>query len=161
MYFPELLAPLLRSLLHLTSPPFVSEVSSERRPTRIVISYKIRSLSKETPFWAAFGLWFSFEPVLVRNAAASSTNNDTDHDDAKGIEKDAGDGDAVAMWSRLGSGGDDELFIFIARRRPESLTWNVPLDDAELLAGVEARGDQSRKSDDTFETLLLMALSFE
>ncbi|THU75270.1 hypothetical protein K435DRAFT_881209, partial [Dendrothele bispora CBS 962.96] len=33
---------------------------------QIIISYKIRSLSKETPFWSAFGLWFSFEPVLVR-----------------------------------------------------------------------------------------------
>ncbi|VDC07859.1 unnamed protein product [Peniophora sp. CBMAI 1063] len=60
VYFPELLAPLLRSLLELTS--------SSPSPL-ITISYKIRSLAKETAFWNAFGLWFTFEPVFVRGEA--------------------------------------------------------------------------------------------
>ncbi|KAG1750074.1 hypothetical protein EDB19DRAFT_1677772 [Suillus lakei] len=115
VYFPELLAPLLRTLLHLTSPPSVSIFESQ---PRVIMSYKIRSLSKETPFWLAFGLWFSFEP-----------------------------------WQRFGSdvGEDGDLaFIFVARRRPESLSWIIPSEDIDLLGG--------KKSDETFETLLLMGL---
>ncbi|KZS92456.1 hypothetical protein SISNIDRAFT_412873 [Sistotremastrum niveocremeum HHB9708] len=60
VYFPQLLAPLLRSLLHLTSSPFNPEA-------QVIIAYKIRSLEKENAFWCAFGRWFSFEPVLVRS----------------------------------------------------------------------------------------------
>ncbi|KAH9041670.1 hypothetical protein EDB85DRAFT_1842180, partial [Lactarius pseudohatsudake] len=47
--------PLLRTLLHLTAAD-----------PRVVISYKIRSLTKEMAFWSAFGLWFTFAPVLMR-----------------------------------------------------------------------------------------------
>ncbi|KAJ7285157.1 putative methyltransferase-domain-containing protein, partial [Mycena rebaudengoi] len=82
VYFPELLAPLLRSLIQLSSPPFAT-------PTKevvVVISYKVRSLSKETPFWAAFGLWFHFAPVLVKMANAP--------------------------WHRFGATHEDETFIF-------------------------------------------------
>lgn len=136
VYFPELLAPLLRTLLHLTSPPSVSVF--ELQP-RVIISYKIRSLSKETPFWSAFGLWFSFEPVVVRGVGANS----------------------LSEWQRFGSdiGGDGDLaFIFVARRRPESLSWTIPSEDVDLLGGVGARGTYNKKSDETFETLLLMDL---
>lgn len=138
VYFPELLAPLLRTLLHLTSPPSISIF--ELQP-RVIISYKIRSLSKETPFWSAFGLWFSFEPVIARRIDANS----------------------LSEWQRFGSdlGGDgdgDLAFIFVARRRPESLNWTIPSEDVDLLGGVGARGTCSKKSDETFETLLLMGL---
>lgn len=136
VYFPELLAPLLRTLLHLTSPPSISIF--ELQP-RVIISYKIRSLSKETPFWSAFGLWFSFEPVIARRIDANS----------------------LSEWQRFGSdlGGDGDLaFIFVARRRPESLNWTIPSEDVDLLGGVGARGTCSKKSDETFETLLLMGL---
>ena len=145
VYFPELLAPLLRSLLHLSSPPFVSEGAPELWP-KVIISYKVRSLSKETPFWSAFGLWFSFEPVLVRKTRRTQA----DDKDVDSEEEDA--------WSRFGSDGEDNLFIFVGRRRPESLAWDIPPSDTDLLAGVGARGDNSSKSDDTFDTLLLMAL---
>ncbi|KAJ7903317.1 putative methyltransferase-domain-containing protein [Mycena olivaceomarginata] len=53
VYFPELLAPLLRSLIQLSSPPFIS-----RQP--------------KTPFWSAFGLWFEFAPVLVKTSPSGS-----------------------------------------------------------------------------------------
>ena len=131
MYFPELLAPLLRSLLHLTTP------ASPTALTQVVISYKIRSLSKETAFWSAFGLWFTFVPVLVRSTHFEDNSR---------------------RWERFGAGGDGEVFVFVARRRPESFLWTVPEDDVALLEGVGARGTQERKSDDTFELLLLMSV---
>ncbi|KAF8071807.1 putative methyltransferase-domain-containing protein [Lyophyllum atratum] len=131
VYFPELLAPLLRSLLQVTSPPF----SSINGGVTVVISYKLRSLSKETPFWSAFGLWFSFEPVLIKDASS-------------------GDG----SWQRFGTSSEDTMFILIAHRRGDSYTWNIPADDADLLAGRGALGNDSAKADDTFETLLFMAM---
>ncbi|KAG2369124.1 putative methyltransferase-domain-containing protein [Suillus spraguei] len=137
VYFPELLAPLLRTLLHLTSPPSVSLF--ELQP-RVIISYKVRSFSKEIPFWSAFGLWFSFEPIVARKIDANSSLSD---------------------WQRFGSdiGGDGDLaFIFVARRRPESLNWTIPSENIDLLGGVGARGTSGKKSDETFETLLLMGL---
>jgi Lysine methyltransferase len=130
VYFPELLAPLLRSLLHLTDP------ASAMACTQVVISYKIRSLPKETAFWSAFGLWFTFVPVLVRSTHLKDSSR----------------------WERFGAGGDGEVFVFVARRRPESFLWTVPEDDVALLEGVGARGTQERKGDDTFELLLLMSV---
>ncbi|KAI0052248.1 hypothetical protein FA95DRAFT_1376095 [Auriscalpium vulgare] len=139
VYFPELLAPLLRSLLHLTSPPFVPSQSPAASPPstahvypspEVILSYKTRSLAKETPFWSAFGLWFSYSPVLVR---------------ARG-----------APWARLGAA--DDAFVFVARRRPESMGWRVPAEDGALLGGAGARASEGHKSDDTFELLLLMGV---
>ena len=130
MYFPELLAPLLRSLLHLTAPSATWQAASS---PQVVLSYTIRSLSKETPFWSAFGLWFTFAPVLARGRS----------------EKDG-------RWERFDAGGGDgEVFLFVARRRAESFSWVVPEDDGGLLEGVGARGTQERKGDDGFEVLLM------
>ncbi|KAF8150702.1 putative methyltransferase-domain-containing protein [Crassisporium funariophilum] len=136
VYFPELLAPLLRSLLHLTSPAFFSSTApvSDTQGPSIFISYKIRSHAKESLFWSAFGLWFDFRPILVK-----------DH---------LSDG----KWTRFGSEFDDNPFVFIARRRPESYTWDISSVDNDLLGGVGASGSNSRKGDDTFENLLFMAL---
>ena len=122
VYFPDLFAPLVRSLIHLTS---LSSSASET--PKIIMSYKVRSLSKEMPFWSAFGLWFEFSPVLARHKQGS--------------------------WSRFGPSASDDggaVFIFIARRRPESFQWETPISDAELW-GI-------KRGDDTFESLLLMAM---
>lgn len=132
VYFPELLAPLLRSLLHLTSSNHEAYGSS---PT-IVISYMIRSLVKEAPFWSAFGLWFSFSPVLVKRRGSDEGN-----------------------WGPLNTAlGDDPFYIFHAERHPESFEWSIPLSDQDLLDGVGANGSPSRKGDTTFESLLLLSL---
>lgn len=48
--------------------------------------------------------------------------------------------------------------MFQARRRPESFTWNVPVSDHDLMDGIGAYNTKYRQGDDTFETLLLMAL---
>lgn len=155
VYFPELLAPLLRTLLQLSSPPIApADADAAEHAPIVLIAYKIRSLAKETPFWAAFGLWFSFAPVLVRPRGRA----DGISGDAAASPHAAPDG---ARWARFGTGGEDDVFVFVARRRPGSHAWVVPADDAALLAGVGARGDEARKADDTFETLLLMGLSSE
>ncbi|KAG6828625.1 hypothetical protein H0H92_007270 [Tricholoma furcatifolium] len=133
IYFPELLAPLLRTLLHVTSSPFSSPAQADG--ITVVISYKLRSLSKETPFWSAFGLWFRFEPVLVMDASSEAI-----------------------LWQRLGASMDDPVFIFIGYRRPESFSWAIPESDSDLLSGRGAMGNNGVKSDDTFETLLLMTM---
>jgi hypothetical protein len=130
VYFPELLAPLLRSLIQLSSPPFVAAHSD----VTIVISYRVRSLAKEAPFWSAFGLWFEFLPVLVKK---------TDQD---------------LPWQRFGVSLEDPTFVFVARRRSESLDWQLPSSDEDLMQGIMAQGTLSPKGDDTFETLLLMSL---
>jgi len=129
VYFPELLAPLLRSLIHVTS---LNLSNSNPGPT-VIISYKIRSLTKENPFWSAFGLWFDFYPV---NRRSSPTDD----------------------WRRMGDGQDDQMFVFTATRRKGSQSWDIPERDEDLLAGVGANGTPNPKSDDTFETLLLFSV---
>ncbi|TBU45693.1 putative methyltransferase-domain-containing protein [Dichomitus squalens] len=142
VYFPELLAPLLRSLLHLTSPPLVGH--HRAKPPTVIISYKIRSLAKETPFWTAFGLWFVFAPVLVRRKRCIGADPPSD---------------LPAEWAKFSPGdGNDETFVLVATRRPESLSWTVPDEDAALMRGVGAQGSGSAKSDEQFEQLLLMGL---
>ena len=132
VYFPELLAPLLRALLCVSAAPFIDRAS----PPAIAISYKVRSLVKESPFWSAFGLWFNFAPVLAK--------------------------DSRGRWRRVGAiegAGDDAMFLFVAQRKAESLDWPIPDSDEELLGGVGAEGTMSRKGDSTFESFLLMDIS--
>ncbi|KXN91651.1 hypothetical protein AN958_12503 [Leucoagaricus sp. SymC.cos] len=135
VYFPELFGPLLRSLIQLTSRLFVRD---SPQPS-IIISHKVRSLVKETPFWSAFGLWFGFSPVLVKPSSNLSQQEEEEE------------------WRRFGEDADDILLVLLAHRRPESLGWKVPPDDWALMAGIGARNIDERKSDDTFESLLLMS----
>ncbi|EMD33888.1 hypothetical protein CERSUDRAFT_159157 [Gelatoporia subvermispora B] len=140
VYFPALLAPLLRTLLQLTAPPFAPP-GGDSVPAQLVISYKIRSLPKETPFWSAFGLWFRFDAVLAR----PKTDVSEPH----------------SAWSRfVPVPSDQETYVLVAYRRPESLAWTVPEDDQELLAGVGAWGTLVGKTDDKFEEMLLLNISF-
>jgi len=131
VYFPELFGPLLRSLLQLSSPPFVSST-----PVDLLIAYRIRSLTKESSFWSAFGLWFSFEPVSVKQKCSPRRSQQPDGRHAF----------------------TEDTYIFTARRRPESFAWTVPQSDQALMSGVGACGTNVPKADDTFETLLLMAV---
>ncbi len=132
VYFPELIGPLLRTLLHLTS--LVPTQTPPVESPQVIFSYKIRSLAKETPFWSAFGLWFTLTPVLARPCSEGTSSR----------------------WERFDSGGDGEVFLFVARRRFESFSWTVSEDDVALLDGVGAMGTKEIKSDDGFEVLLLM-----
>ncbi|KAF5339260.1 hypothetical protein D9758_013335 [Tetrapyrgos nigripes] len=171
VYFPELLAPLLRTLIQLSSPPFIPiRYTGSEHDLQIIISYKIRSLSKETPFWSAFGVWFTFEPVLVREGSitAEEIRNNCPNGDSNidryisGAEPklEPKHNSKTSRWSRLGSDLEGPSFVFIARRRPESYGWNVPEKDEELLSGKGVFTDsQVPKGDDTFEQLLFMALN--
>jgi len=115
VYFTDLLAPLLRTLLNLTSPPFTS--SPPGPPIQIHISYKTRSLQKESPFWFAFGAWFTFYPVLYRHKTVPA-----------------------APWERFGSSASS--FVFVATRKPETLDWSVPEDNTELMGQGDATFEQ-------------------
>ena len=155
IYFPHLLAPLLRSLIHLTSLP-----PSSPQPS-IIISYRIRSLPKETPFWSAFGLWFSYEPVLYRRygprqSPLPSPRARGDCEKGHFPLNTHSTEDPEEEWTRYHA--PSSTYIFVARRKSISLGWNVPEDDRDLLGGVGAHGDQRQKGDDAFDLMLLMNL---
>ncbi|TFK74132.1 hypothetical protein BDN72DRAFT_955984 [Pluteus cervinus] len=145
VYFPELLAPLLRTLLCLTTPSTTSKGTSPAKDLfltpEVVISYKTRSLPKETPFWSTFGLWFEYHPVLVQQSP-------------------------VHQWeifhgsSQVLTTDGDDIFVFVGRRRCESMYWTITEDDGELMSGVGAGGTSGPKVDGTFESLLLMSLDY-
>ena len=97
-------------------------------------------------------MWFSFRPVLVR----TQTKQLGTLPSAKTHNRQNGG----PSWQLFGAANesDDLAFIFVAHRRSESYAWQVPHDDASLLAGVGAGGTLFPKNDDTFETLLLMLM---
>ncbi|KIO34394.1 hypothetical protein M407DRAFT_16920 [Tulasnella calospora MUT 4182] len=139
VYFPPLIPLLLRTLLQLTSrrPDEDATIPS----VEVIISYKIRSYTFETPFWRAFGAWFEFRPVFLR-CRDRSEDDDEQSDDKRWSD-----------WTRFGSlesGDTHDYFVFVGRRRAESHAWPVPGSDEELMT---ARGD------DTFETLLMLDVS--
>ena len=153
VYFPHLLPPLLRSLIHLTSLP-----PSSPQPT-IIISSKIRSLPKENPFWSAFGLWFSYEPVLYRRCrhSPSSQHGDGNYGSDCLLSNTHSNGDSETDWARYHA--SSSTYVFVARRKSTSLGWSVPEGDKDLLEGVGACGDQRRKGDDAFELMQLMSIA--
>ncbi|KAI3624448.1 hypothetical protein CBS14141_002876 [Malassezia furfur] len=139
VYFPELLAPLLRTLLDLTSTA---------QPPEVVIGYRIRSLTKEQPFWAALGSWFDFRAVYCAPKARPDAwvpfGSDATH-------LSHGPPGAVA----------DDYFVFVAHRKPHTLSQTAPHSDAALLAGRRVTDAASQTYDpdlsgvDTFEWLML------
>ena len=65
--------------------------------------------------------------------------------------------DEPESWTQIGADeGADRTFVFVAHRRPESIAWNVPEIDKELMEGVDVQ-----KGDDTFETILFMAMGVD
>ncbi len=134
VYFPELLPPLLRSIISLSSYALAegSSTSSSALGPELIISYKIRSLTKEQPFWSALGSWFDFQAVDCRSTAQAQ--NGTDDEDN--------------TWHRFGSQGEDygasadsdqELFVFVGRRRDDSIGCLPPQSDTELMQGKRLR----------------------
>lgn len=144
VYFPELLPPLLRTIISLSEPgPLIqdSEASVKLRP-ELIISYKIRSLTKEQPFWSALGSWFDFQAVDYRSipkpSADSNTQNGTD--------------DLEETWHRFGSQGEDygacsdadqELFVFVGHRRRDTVGCLAPESDQDLMQGKRLRKRQT------------------
>ncbi|ORY84729.1 putative methyltransferase-domain-containing protein [Leucosporidium creatinivorum] len=145
VYFPFLYPPLLRTLIGLTGR------REGKEPTKVLFSYKIRSLVREQPFWSAFGRWFTFEAVLSASpphpsplttfSAASSPTS----------------APSPLEWARFGTGDEDELFIFVCERRPSTYDWDVPEQDEQLMQGLPGQDGE----DDQFEQLLLGGLEWD
>lgn len=139
IYFPELLAPLLRTLIDLTDNAPTAEV---------LLSYKIRSLTKEQPFWCGFCAWFELTVVdYAREPRAPMQPFGTQacHFGAYPPPC-APDGQLL-----------DEYFLFVAHRRPESHRWESPTSDAAMLQGQYVCDGQMKTAPTTgtFEWLLL------
>jgi len=105
VYFPFLYAPLLRTLIALTSGAVA--------PIELVFAYKVRSLAREEPFWRAFGYWFTMEPVAARGQPPRSDSAD-----------------------------EDDMYIFMCGRRPESAMSEPPANDDELMTLTSERFDE-------------------
>ncbi|CAO1622812.1 unnamed protein product [Parajaminaea phylloscopi] len=157
VYFPELLAPLLRSLIHLTAAAAGTESTTTVEPPTVIIAYKIRSMAKEEPFWSALGCWFDVDIVACRYRHPA---NDRQHQQHEGLAQTPTPAEAAPAWGswhRFGawerdvvgrdSGGqanqtlddgvasEDAYFVFVARRKPDTIAHEAPEDDAALLAG--------------------------
>lgn len=166
VYFPELLPPLLRSIISLSGYG-VSSKDEELGPAlgpELIISYKIRSLTKEQPFWSALGSWFDFQAVDCRSIPRpnSVTNSSS------------GTADSEATWHRFGSEGEDysasadsdqELFVFVGHRPRDTIGCLAPESDTDLMQGKRLRPTQQEvgrfeletpsTGNDYFEWLLL------
>lgn len=57
-------------------------------------------------------------------------------------------------WDRFGHTSD--IYIFVARRRPESFLWEVPGLDSQLMNGY---GPTPPTLNDTFESLLMLSIA--
>ncbi|KAM0791791.1 hypothetical protein ACM66B_004054 [Microbotryomycetes sp. NB124-2] len=161
VYFPFLYPPLLRTLIGLTQPRDNQDDETSTSATMfspvLLFSYKIRSLTRETPFWVAFGRWFEFDPVLVAQIEPDEAALDKAAGEINGGTK-TSDALKLGTWQRFGVGDEDELFVFVCRRRPESLAWTVPMDDEALMGGGGAEGRST--GDDQFERILLCSIDF-
>lgn len=78
-------------------------------------------------------MYFDFRPVLSRRSSG-----------AKGREE-SGSSEGE-QWTRLGCQGDNDIFLFVGKRRLESYDWVIPASDGELMHG---------RADLTFESILL------
>lgn len=146
VYFPELLPPLLRTLI---------QVTAHSSKVKVIISYKIRSLPKEEPFWRTFGAWFDFSPVLI------STNKDKPQSwRLFGAKK----SDMYAYNHAPQTNeedAEDDVFIFVATRKPETLSCMPVSDDAKLMQGFmrsENGSEIQGKGIETFELILMSSL---
>ncbi|PWN31722.1 uncharacterized protein FA14DRAFT_110222, partial [Meira miltonrushii] len=126
VYFPELLPPLMRTLIQITA---------EAPNAKVIISYKIRSLPKEEPFWRTFGAWFDFSPVLIAERKADSTNDQQQSWRLFGAKKSDMYAPSHALANLKDEDAEDDVFIFVATRRPETLSCTPVSNDARLMEG--------------------------
>lgn len=139
VYFPELLAPLLRTLISLTT---ISPT------TEVLIAYKIRSLTKEQPFWCGLSAWFELTQVDYQRDPRAPKQPFGAHTSHFGSRAPPCTPDGQPL---------DDYFLFVAHRRPETHVWAVPESDAALLQGQYVHEGQMRTAltTGTFEWLLL------
>jgi hypothetical protein len=144
VYFPELLCPLLRSLIYLTNTSTSIEV---------IIGYKLRSHSKEEPFWKAFGVWFNFAPILCKDL------NKKDEDWRRFGNRSCDSGRAGSRQDE-DAPAEDEMFVFVAQRKKSTLECLAPENDDQLLSGYLIKNGilEQGSGAETFELLLMNAI---
>ncbi|KAE8226744.1 hypothetical protein CF319_g717 [Tilletia indica] len=168
VYFPELFPPLLRSLLWLTEP--VNLEDSTPATPEVIFTYKVRSLVKEQPFWAAFGSWFQFEAVICRRKFDPSQKEQDEESEWRRFGERRSDVALAIMPTSEKQDDEDEdsdqqVYVFLARRRPCTFGWTAPKDDQALMYGRRERREATTgevlvatELDDTFEMLLLNSI---
>ncbi|GAA5985286.1 hypothetical protein JCM10908_002604 [Rhodotorula pacifica] len=175
IYFEFLYGPLLRTLIALTEPRAASPLSKKTGAESpvVIFSYKVRSLTREEPFWRAFGRWFAFDPVQIgRRRRPSPSPDPASTTDPARPPVDVSDDPPVAtketvFWSRYGSNAsfsasseegfsarsigddDDELYVFVCRRHPSTF------GALGSLAQNEQSGDETLYSEVSDKELLL------
>lgn len=141
VYFPELLAPLLSTLL---------DITDQVPDAPVLIAYKIRSLTKEQPFWTALGVWFDF--TWVQCAAPGASMQRFGSHASHFVHPPPCNHDGVPQ---------DDFFLFVAHRLPHTLAWTRPQNAAHLLSGMHV--DHGRlvtaEGTDKFEWMMLSAAS--
>lgn len=151
VYFPELLPPLLRTLIQITAGS----------TTKVIISYKIRSLPKEEPFWRTFGAWFDFSPILISDRKPDSTTDQQQSWRLFGAKKSDMYAHNHAPAHLNEEDAEDDVYIFVATRRPETLSCTPVSNDARLMDGFmrsENGTEIQGKGIDTFELILMACL---
>lgn len=98
---------------------------------------------READIRPSSGRWFTFEAVLVASTPPKPTTPAA--------------APPPLEWTRFGTGDEDELFIFVCERRPETYEWTVPEDDEELMRGASGQAG----ADDQFERLLLGGIEWD
>lgn len=163
VYFPHLLAPLLRSLIDLTGVSGTER--GEGGSPKVIIGYRVRSLVKEEAFWRAFAAWFTFEPVLCRRTMPANADNEQDWRSFGTRASDrATDAKAASLAKEDEEGEDAPSFVFVAARKSETLDWQAPSEDALLMGGwMDRKGADAPERKlgqgmDAFELLLFNAL---
>ncbi|CAD6885018.1 unnamed protein product [Tilletia controversa] len=171
VYFPELFPPLLRSLLWLTEPVGSSEVEDKNnlRTPEVIFTYKVRSLVKEQPFWSVFGAWFDFEAVFCRKKIHPSSSDD--HDESSSWRRFGERRSDVSLRVKSDADeqeeddSDQQVYVFLARRKSSTFGWRAPGDDRALMSGRRERTEVTggevtvlTELDDTFEMLLLNSI---
>lgn len=119
VYFPELYPLLLKTLLWLSSG----------KEKEMLISYKIRSLVREEPFWSALGRWFELTPLELPTTKP-----------------------LLPSLLPLPSLPPKEAHLLSLSRKPTTLTIEIPLENEQVMRGST---NDKIKEDDQFEIWLL------
>lgn len=154
VYFPELLCPLLRSIIYLTQ--------STTNAVEVIVGYKIRSHSKEETFWKAFGIWFDFYPVLCKNKKKKMKKETFSMNDLewRRFGRLSSDSGRNTVNCNEETASEDELFVFVAKRKQSTLDCQMPEDDQQLLGGWLLKEDSLQRGTgaETFELVLMNAI---
>ena len=164
VYFPNLFEPLLKTLLWLTDhpedgPKIEIIMGCKFKPSdalsrlisgdteKAISADKIRSLTKETPFWESFGVYFDLWPVIRRRSECAHNASEAHalyDDDYLAISEDSQEAE-----NENGT-NEDTIFIFLAHRKSGTGT------DMALAGRLSTVAGLLDGKDGQFEELLML-----